>query len=114
MLRGPLPKLLLAAVVLALAGWLWLRPRPIDEASADALAKATAVRFAAYAGEPVMHFGKARRIAWPDGWEFVWSYRPCPQAALRVFVPLDGRHIRVTQRPDCAAPDGFGLAPVEI
>lgn len=113
-MRGPVPKLLLAAALLAFAAWLWLRPREIDEASADALAKATAVRFAANMGEPVVHFGKARRIVWPDGWEFVWGYRPCPDAALRVFVPLDGRHIRVTQQPDCGAAHGFGVTPVLV
>ena len=99
-------KLLLAALLLGAAAWLWQhrRPRDLDAAAADAVAKATAVRYAAATGEPIVHFGTARRYAWPDGWEFVWRYRPCPDdAALRVFVPLSGRGVRVTERPDCAA-----------
>lgn len=106
--------MLIAGVLLfAEAGWLWLRPRVIDMAQADTIAKQVAVRFAANTGQPVAHFGKARRIAWPDGWEYVWTYRPCPDdAALRVFVPVAGRHVRVTEAPDCTAGVGFGVKPV--
>ncbi len=104
MSRGAAAKLLLGALFGLVAAWLWWQrpPRDLDVAAADALAKAAAVRFAASTGEPIVHFGTARRYAWPDGWEFVWRYRPCPDdAALRVFVPLSGRGVRVTERPDC-------------
>ena len=107
--------LALGVLLFALSGWLWLRPRPIDEPGADAIAKATAVRFAASTGQPVAHFGRARRIAWPDGWEFVWRYRPCPDtASLRVFVPLSGRGVLVTEAPDCAADHGPGVRPTLV
>ena len=102
-------KLLLGALLLGCAVAIWQRQHPhdIDAAAADAVAKATAVRYAAATGEPIIHFGPARRYTWPDGWEFIWRYRPCPdEAALRVFVPLSGRGVRVTQRPDCAPARG--------
>ncbi len=104
MTRASAFKLLLAALLVGIAAWLWVRRAPgdLDIAAADAVAKATAVRYAAATGEPIVHFGTARRFAWPDGWEFVWRYRPCPaDAALRIFVPLSGRGIRITERPDC-------------
>ena len=104
MMRGAALKLTLAALLFAVAGWLIWHPREIDTATADAIAKTAAVRFAATSGQPVVHFGSARRFAWPDGWEFVWTYRPCPAAtALRIFVPLSGHGIEVTQQPDCQA-----------
>lgn len=104
----------LAALCLAAALVLWLRPREIDVDRANDVAKAAAVRYAALTGQPVVHFGRARRIAWPDGWEYTWRFRPCPgDAALRVFVPRSGRGTRVTQQPDCAA-TGPGIAPREI
>ena len=107
MTRGAALTLILALTIFGAAAWLWLHTRTIETAQADAIAKAMAVRFAAGTGEPVVHFGSAHRVAWPDGWEFVWSYRPCPEtAALRVFVPLDGRHARYTQTPDCEARTG--------
>ena len=105
--------LAIGVAMFALSGWLWLRPHLIDQAAADAIAKATAVRYAAATGEPVVHFGRARRLDWPDGWEFVWRYRPCPDAAaLRVFVPLSGRGVSITEAPDCTADHGFGVRPV--
>ena len=108
MTTGAALKLILGLTLFGAAAWLWLRPHTIETAQADAIAKAMAVRFAAGTGEPVVHFGTARRFSWPDGWEFVWTYRPCPHtAALRVFVPLDGRHARFTETPDCDAKTGF-------
>ena len=108
MIHGAALKLILALTLFGAAAWLWLHPRTIETTQADAIAKAMAVRFAAGTGEPVVHFGTARRVAWPDGWEFVWTYRPCPEiAALRVFVPLDGRRPRFTQTPDCEARTGL-------
>lgn len=112
MTRTAALKLTLGIVLIAVSAWLWLRPRVIDEAQADAVAKAMAVRYAAAAGEPIVHFGKARRVAYDDGWEFVWRYRPCPDdAALRVFVPRTGIKPRYTEQPDCGAQRGFGLKP---
>jgi len=111
--RSAALKLALGITLIGVALWLWLRPRTIEVAQADAIAKAYAVRYAAATGQPVLHFGRARRFAWPDGWEFVWSYRPCPtETALRVFVPLAGHGARITQSPDCAA-TGPGVTPVE-
>jgi hypothetical protein len=102
-------------LLFAAAGWLWVRPRTIEITQADAIAKQVAVRFAAVSGQPVAHFGRARRITWPDGWEYVWSYKPCPdEASLRVFVPVAGRRIRITQAPDCEAGTGFGVKPVRV
>ena len=113
MTRGAGIRLGIGLVLIAAALWLWLRPRTIDVAQADAIAKAFAVRYAAASGQPVVHFGRARRFVWPDGWEFIWSYRPCPtDTALRVFVPLVGRGARITQTPDWEAP-GLGAVPVE-
>lgn len=113
MTRRALLQFALAAAILGFAAWLWLRPRTIDEPTADALAKAAAVRFTSSSGEPVVHFVKARRLAWPDGWEFIWVYRPCPDdAALRIFVPRSGQGVRITEQPDCTAYHGFGIKPV--
>lgn len=107
-------KLLAAAFILGVAAWLWSRPRVIEEAEADLIAKQAAVRFVTSSGEPVVHFGKARRLAWPDGWEFVWSYRPCPDdSSLRIFVPLTGRGVRITEQPDCSG-DGLGVKPIRV
>lgn len=112
MTRGAAFKLGLGVVLIGLAVWLWLRPRAIEAAQADVIAKAMAVRYATGTGEPVSHFGRARRFAWPDGWEFVWVYRPCAgDTALRVFVPSTGRGARITEAPDCTR--GLGVAPVE-
>lgn len=112
MTRGAAIRLTLGLAMIGVAMWLWLRPKTIEVAEADAIAKAYAVRYAAATRQPVAHFGRARRIAWSDGWEFVWSYRPCPaDTALRVFVPLAGRGARITQSPDCEAP-GLGASPV--
>lgn len=112
MTRGAAFKLGLGLTLIAVAVWLWVRPRTIEVAQADGIAKAIAVRYAAGTGEPVSHFGRARRVAWPDGWEFSWVYRPCADAtALRVFVPLVGRGARITEAPDCTR--SLGIAPVE-
>ena len=115
MTRAAAIKLILGGILIALSAWIWLRPRDIDEEQADAVAKAMAVRYAATTGEPVMHFGRARRVVYPDGWEFVWSYRPCPDdASLRVFVPRNGHRPRYTEQPDCAARTGFSVKPVSV
>ena len=112
MTRGAAIRLGLGVVLIGIALWLWLRPRTIEVAQADAIAKAYAVRYAAATGQPVSHFGRARRVAWPDGWEFVWLYRPCPaDTALRVFVPSAGVGARITQLPDCAS--SLGVVPVD-
>ena len=113
MTRGAAFKLGLGVTLIVIAVWLWVRPRSIEVAEADAIAKAMAVRYAAGTGQPVSHFGRARRIAWPDGWEFSWIYRPCADATmLRVFVPSAGRGARITEAPDCDA--SFGVAPIEV
>lgn len=112
MTRGAAIRLTLGFAMIGVALWLWLRPRVIEVAQADAIAKAYAVRYAAATRQPVSHFGRARRIVWPDGWEFVWTYRPCPaDTALRVFVPTEGHGARITQSPDCEEP-GLGTTPV--
>lgn len=112
MTRGAGIRLALGLTLIGVALWLWLRPKTIEVAQADAIAKAFAVRYAAATRQPVVHFGRARRITWPDGWEFIWTYRPCPaDTSLRVFVPLAGRGARITQSPDCEAPP-LGKSPV--
>lgn len=108
-------KLVAAAFILGIAAWLWLKPRVIDEAQADNIAKQAAVRFVSSSGEPVVHFGKARRLTWPDGWEFVWSYRPCPaDSALRIFVPTSGHNVVITEQPDCSGDHGLGVRPILV
>ncbi|WP_419814125.1 hypothetical protein [Glacieibacterium sp.] len=115
MTRAAAIKLILGGILIAISVWLWLRPRDIDEQQAGDLAKAMAVRYAATTGEPVAHFGRARRIVYPDGWEFVWTYRPCPDdASLRVFVPRSGKRPRYTEQPDCESHDGFNVKPVSV
>lgn len=115
MTRWAALKLIAAGLILGVAVWLWFKPRVIDEAQADSIAKAAAVRFVSSSGEPVVHFGKARRLAWPDGWEFVWSYRPCPDdSALRIFVPMSGRGVRITEEPDCSGDHGLGVRPIRV
>lgn len=112
--RGAVLMLVTGLVLFAVAGWLWLRPRTIEITEADVIAKQVAVRFAAISGQPVAHFGRAWRITWPDGWEYVWSYKPCAEASLRVFVPVSGRRVHVTETPDCDAGAGFGVMPVLV
>ena len=115
MTRGAALKFIAAAFILGIAAWLWLKPRVIEAAEADVIAKQAAVRFVTASGEPVVHFGKARRLEWPDGWEFIWSYRLCPaDASLRIFVPLSGRGVRITEQPDCSARHGFGVKPILV
>jgi len=115
MSRTAVLKFVAAAVILCIAAWWWMRPRVIEAAEADIIAKQAAVRFVSSSGEPVVHFGKARRLAWPDGWEFVWSYRLCPdESALRIFVPTSGHGVRITEQPDCSGRHGLGIKPILV
>lgn len=97
----------LAAVAFALAAWIGFGRAPdrLDRAEAGVLA---AQLFAAYtraAGETAAHFAARPTIGYPDGWEFSWTYSPCPEVtALRVFVGRNGS-AAYSQTPDCAAPD---------
>ena len=56
-------------------------------------------------GEPPNHFADRQAIAYPDGWEFSWVYRPCPDlATLKVFIHKDGRG-DYGETPECAPGD---------
>lgn len=105
-------RLALAAVALALAFGLWHRRAPaIDQPGAEARAARLLAAYIEQTGEPPRHFTTRRMMAYPDGWEFIWVYRPCADSAeLRIFVRRSGG-ARYSALPDCTPTRGFGVRP---
>lgn len=96
-------KLALAALLVGIAGLLWLaRPAPpIAREEADAIAARVLARFVADSGDFEGHFAPPRAVGYPDGWDYSWTYRLCPDVGeLRVFVSTRGR-ASITATPEC-------------
>ncbi|MGI4877797.1 MAG: hypothetical protein ACRYG4_09970 [Janthinobacterium lividum] len=102
----------LAGIVLVLAGWLWFGRTPkISEPEAEARATRMLAAYIEQTGEPPLHFSSRRMMAYPDGWEFVWIYRPCADAAeMRIFVRRSGA-AAYAMLPDCTPTRGFAVRP---
>lgn len=106
----------LAATIFALAGWLAFGPAPdrLDKPQATQLAGRLLGAYATQSGEPAVHFVRAGVVDWPDGWEFSWTYAPCPEIArLRIFVGRNGR-ADYAETPDCAPATGFAAPPAVV
>lgn len=100
----------LAGIALALAGWIGFGRAAdrLDKPQATALAGRLLAAYAAQSGEPARHFAPQPTVDYPDGWEFGWSYAPCPEVArLRVFIGRNGR-ADYSETPDCAPAQGLG------
>lgn len=105
-------RLVLAVLVLLLAALLWHRRAPqIDQPVAEARAARMLAAYIEQTGEPPVHFTRRRMMAYPDGWEFSWVYRPCAESGeLRIFVATSGA-ARYALLPDCAPTHGFAVKP---
>lgn len=109
-------RFMLAAVALALAGWIGLGrvPDRLDKPAATMVAAKLLAAYARETGEPAVHFTARGPVDYPDGWEFSWSYAPCPEiASLRVFIGRDGR-ANYAQTPDCAPAAGLMVPPARV
>lgn len=107
-------RLALALVALVLAGWLWRSRATIDQPAAEARAAKMLAAYIEQTGEPPMHFTARRMMAYPDGWEFVWSYRPCADSGeLRIFVRRSGG-ASYSSLPDCQPTRGFGVGAERV
>jgi len=109
-------RLLAAAVVLALAWWVWQQRTPAQIAAPQAQARAEQM-LAAYlkrSGEPPAHFAAMTTIEYPEGWEYAWTYTPCPEVArLSIFIRRSGSG-HYGELPDCHPVRGFGAAPQRV
>ncbi len=99
-----------AAVLTALLLW-HSRVREIDVQTAARRADRLLAVYINDSGEPAAHFIAASTIGYPDGWEFAWRYRPCPDtAALKVFIRKSGS-ATYSALPDCSPRREFAVRP---
>lgn len=102
--------LALATLLAALLLW-HSRVRDTDLTAATGRASRLLAAYVHDSGEPPMHFIAAGAVAYPDGWEFAWRYRPCPDiAALKVFVSKSGS-ASYSALPDCLPRREYAARP---
>ncbi len=99
-----------AAVLAAVLIW-HSRGREIDLVTAAGRANRLLAVYVHRSGEPPAHFIPTDTVSYPDGWEFAWRYRPCPDiAALKIFVGKSGS-ASYSALPDCTPRHGFAVVP---
>jgi hypothetical protein len=98
--------------LLLMHGRVWPgRVRDIDLQTAAGRANRLLAVYVHDSGEPPMHFIAAGVIAYADGWEFAWRYRPCPAiAALKIFIGKSGS-ATYSALPDCTPRRGYAVGP---
>ena len=102
------------ALVAAVQFWLARTPREIGQPEAAAKASAMLSAYVAHTGEPPSHFAAPQEVAYADGWQYSWRYRPCPDiAALQIFIHRDGRG-DYGAPPECHPVRGLAVPPQTV